>query len=124
MKKENFAKRVLVVDDEENMVRLLYYILVREGYEVSCARNGREGLKLFGESAWDVVVTDGTMPEMNGDEMASLMRDAQPNIPIVLVSGMIREFKSALFDAALEKPFLSIDLLAMIEGIIAPPLKA
>jgi CheY-like chemotaxis protein len=80
---------VLLVEDEASVRLLIRRILVRQGYAVLEAENGEEGLRVWTENRDGValVVTDTVMPLMGGREMARRIREAQPAVPIVLMSG-------------------------------------
>ena len=82
------AKKILLVEDEEIMVSLLQRKLTKEGYEVSIARDGEEGLKLMREIKPDLVLLDIVMPRMGGLEVMEEMQKDQElkNIPVIVVS--------------------------------------
>ena len=67
--------RILIIDDEENMRHMLSSVLGRLGYAVQSADNGRSGLDLLKKEAFDVVLCDIRMPEMDGMEF---LRQAAP----------------------------------------------
>jgi PAS domain S-box-containing protein len=81
--------RVLLVDDEEGLVAVGSEMLRRFGYTVASTTNGLEALELFrlSPSAYDVVVTDQTMPDIRGDELARKMLSIRPDVPIILCTG-------------------------------------
>lgn len=98
-------KRVLFIEDEEELVRDLPPILESKGFEVTATTDIREALRLFAESDFDVVLTDIAMPpasDMNskalaygretGIEVARRLREAKPQIPIVALT-VIRDPK-------------------------------
>ena len=108
-------KQVLLVDDEVSLLRMLERVLRRAGYGVQCAENGREGLQYFQQAFWDVVIIDRSMPEMNGEELARVIKTSSPNVPLIMITG----FRDAithplLFDFILAKPFHPADLLACL----------
>lgn len=81
-------KRILVVDDSPSARSFLVNVLQSEGYAVSAAENAREGLQLEEETAFDLILTDINMPEMNGFEFIEQTR-SKPNYestPILIVS--------------------------------------
>ena len=78
---------VLCIDDEPTGLVLRKMLLEGEGYKVLLASSGHEGLKILKSSQVEAVVLDYQMPQMNGDEVARLMRKQYPDIPIVLLSG-------------------------------------
>lgn len=111
-------KRILVVDDERQIIRMLRASLQSSGYEVLTAGNGAEGLQQFQSGRPDLIVTDLAMPEMNGLELTQAVRQADQT-PIIVLS--VRETDAmkvkALDEGAddyLTKPFSMPELLARI----------
>jgi CheY-like chemotaxis protein len=82
-----FSYRVLIVDDEENLRQLGKHILQSQGYEVHCAGDGFEGLTALKKSLPDVIISDLQMPNMNGFEFLSVVRQRFPAVPVVVISG-------------------------------------
>ena len=82
------AKKILLVEDEEIMIGLLQRKLTQEGYDVSVARDGEEGLKLIREIMPDIVLLDIIMPRMSGFEvMEKMQEDKELNkIPVIVIS--------------------------------------
>jgi PAS domain S-box-containing protein len=80
---------VLLVDDEASMVRVCQKILERKGYRVTGETSSMKALELFKEDpdAFDLVVTDMTMPEMTGDVLARHIMMIKPGIPVVMCTG-------------------------------------
>ncbi len=79
--------RILVIDDEESTREYLSMMLGREGYDVEASGNGKKALKLNAREGFDVVVTDIQMPGMTGIEILSAIRDSDPTVPVVIVTG-------------------------------------
>jgi CheY-like chemotaxis protein len=79
--------RVLVIDDDDQLRRLLRLMLEREGYEVWDAPNGKEGLKRVHEAPMDLVITDLIMPEKEGIETIRELLREFPNMKIIAMSG-------------------------------------
>ena len=79
-------KKILVVDDEEN-IRFVLDELLNSDYDVSLADNGREALALIGGTAFDLIITDLVMPEMNGIELVIAVKNKIPNQKIIAMSG-------------------------------------
>ena len=80
-------KRLLVIDDEEQFRLMMRRLLEKEGYEVSEAADGDEGLEACRISKPDVVITDIIMPEKEGIETILSMRKEFPDMKIIAVSG-------------------------------------
>jgi len=81
------ARRILVVDDEEDIRTILEHILLRQGFEVGFAANGQEALDRLKESAYDLMVLDVRMPVMDGFEvLEALDPDLKEAMPIVMLT--------------------------------------
>lgn len=82
------AKKILIVEDEEIILDLLQKKLTTEGYQVSVARDGEEGLKVMREIKPDLILLDIIMPKMGGFEvMEAMQKDVElKKIPVVVVS--------------------------------------
>ena len=120
------SKRLLVVDDEPNLLRAVAVCLRGEGYEVATARSGAEALRRLAESVPDLIVSDIRMPGMDGYQMARHIR-ASPRtglVPIVFLTAKdettdrIEGFRSGV-DAYLVKPFEPDELIAVITNIMS-----
>lgn len=113
-------KSVLIVDDEVAIRSMLERIFQGMGYVVGCAENGVEGLKVFTESTWSVVVVDRGMPEMNGEDMAKEIKASHPNVPLILITGLPHAVtRRDLYYTVLPKPFQPTRLLDLVEEAIA-----
>jgi signal transduction histidine kinase len=116
------ALNVLVVDDEPGIRELIAAFLRSDGHGVTTACNGREGLAEFRSHPFDIVVTDRAMPEMNGDQMAGLMKQAHPEVPVVLLTGFGAQIQATgvqppSVDVVLNKPVTLKTLLSTIENL-------
>ncbi len=80
-------QKILVVDDDPSLRELLTEFLERGGFEVRTAQDGRAGLNALGECRFDVILSDFRMPGMSGLEMAAIVRQTDPTIPIILITG-------------------------------------
>lgn len=80
---------VLLVDDNHDGLIARRSLLEEQGYRVQIANNGEEGLKLVQTDAFDVVVTDFKMPRMDGAELIKRIRQINPKIPVILLSGFV-----------------------------------
>ncbi|NIM02386.1 MAG: response regulator, partial [Acidobacteria bacterium] len=79
--------RILVIDDEQPIAQLIQDALAVEGHNVEVAVSASEGLKMASVSDYDMILTDLGMPDMSGWEVASHLRERDPDIPVVLVTG-------------------------------------
>jgi CheY-like chemotaxis protein len=80
---------ILCVDDELVGLRVRKLLLERAGYKVLTAMDGTSGLEIFRNEPVEAVVLDYSMPGMHGGEVANLMRQTKPEIPILLLSAYI-----------------------------------
>src|SRR6202158_3570507 len=78
-------KRILVVDDEPQITRVLRTTLTGSGYEVRTANDGHNGLRLAREGLADLVITDVSMPNMSGIELCRQLR-AESTLPVIVLS--------------------------------------
>ena len=83
MKKD---KRILVVDDEESVRKLLQAVLKKEGYKADAAENGEAALKLASINHYDLAVIDIRMPLMDGMELFHVMREKHPDITVIVIT--------------------------------------
>ena len=119
------AKRVLIVDDEANIVAALDYLLRRSGYEVSVAATGDEALRQVDAFAPDLVLLDVMMPQKSGYEVCRRIRE-RPEwaaVKIVMLSAKGREAEvskgiSLGADLYVTKPFSNAELVARIRGLL------
>jgi two-component system, OmpR family, KDP operon response regulator KdpE len=113
-------RKILVVDDERQITRMLRASLQSSGYEVLVANNGIEGLKRFEEDRPDLIISDLAMPEMNGLELTRAVRHlAQTPIIVLSVRDTDAMKVSALDEGAddyLTKPFSMPELLARVRA--------
>jgi len=80
---------VLLVDDNRDGLLVRRTLLEEQGFQVEMAQNGEEGLRLFESSHFDVVVTDYRMPQMSGTELIGHLRKRNPQVRVVLLSGLV-----------------------------------
>ncbi len=102
-------ERILVIDDEPSIGATLQAILEDEGYEVATVETAEDGLKLFREQAFDLILLDIWLPEMNGLEALRQFKEIEDNLQVIMISGhgtieaAVRATKMGAFDF-LEKP--------------------
>jgi len=118
-------RKILVADDDELIRMVLQRLFEREGYEVELFGDGRDALQGATEGQFSMVVTDGSMPVMNGFEFVRRLR-AHPNysaVPVLMLTSMgseadvVRAFELGADDYVL-KPFSSVELLARVRRLI------
>src|SRR5688572_1584986 len=78
---------ILIIDDEKAIRKTLTEILSYEGYKIEEAGDGDEGLKKFRDKNYDVVLCDIKMPKLDGLEFLDKARDANPDVPVIMISG-------------------------------------
>ena len=85
--KNGVVKRILIIDDEPSILLLLRTILERQEYEVVEALNGEEGMRLFHENRFDLVITDMVMPAKDGLKTIMELMEETPDLPVIAISG-------------------------------------
>jgi DNA-binding response OmpR family regulator len=119
-------KRVLIADDEENIVAALEFLLQRRGYETRVAKNGDEALSEIESFAPDLVLLDIMMPRKSGYDVCQRMRSRPEwrHIKIIMLSAKGRDVEvskgvSLGADLYITKPFSNTELVAKIDGLLA-----
>jgi DNA-binding response OmpR family regulator len=118
-------KKVLIADDEPNIVMSLEFLMQRAGYQVQVAGNGEEALRLATEQAPDLMLLDVMLPKMSGFEVCQKLREspACAGIKIIMLTAKGRDTEMAKglamgADAYITKPFSTKDLLAQVKQIL------
>ena len=119
------SKRVLVVDDEPNIVMSLEFLMRRAGFEVTVARNGQEALDRLAGVPPDLLLLDVMMPEFDGYEVCERIR-ARPDwdgTKIIMLTARGREVErerglSLGADAYVTKPFSTRDLVEQVKRML------
>jgi CheY-like chemotaxis protein len=117
--------KVLVIDDEPQVLRLIRQMLTRAGHTVIEAADGAQGLAAVRDTPPDIIVTDILMPNMEGIETIRELRREAPTLPILVISGdpgsdlYMQMAKLLGAQAALAKPFRQADLLRAVEALLA-----
>ncbi len=116
--------RVLVVDDEPLITKMLARFARMGGFEPTVAHDGLEAWKLFTDTPedWDLIITDIRMPHLDGVALARRVRASRGDLPVVFISGHgeapdVDAFSPATF---LPKPFKRSQLLEAMESTAAP----
>lgn len=118
------APKVLVVDDEDDIRRMLRRVLVERGYQVVEASRGTEALQAVREHSPDLILLDAMLPEIHGFDICRRIKGSQKygHIPIIMVSAVYRGWRFAEdlrqsygVHAFLEKPFKISDVIAAVE---------
>lgn len=116
------AKRVLVVDDDENIVELVKLYLVRDGYRVLTAYDGIEALRLAREGHPDLIVLDIMMPGINGLDVCRTLRD-ESDVPIIMLTARTTDDDKLAglnlgADDYVTKPFSPRELAARVRAVL------
>ena len=116
-------QKVLIVEDEKNIVDILRFNLRKEGYDTLEAFDGVTGLRLALEESPDLILLDLMLPEMNGFEVCKLLRDKGKNTPVLIITGREEEKDKILgldlgADDYITKPFSVRELMARVKAHI------
>jgi DNA-binding NtrC family response regulator len=111
-------KAILFVDDHEVLARLSCEILQMQGYRAEYAYNASDALAKFDREKFDMLVTDYRMEGMNGLELAKLIRQKSPDVPVIMVTGYAPVENCPDVNAWLEKQMLFPALLDKIKLLL------
>ena len=114
--------RILVAEDDPIVRKLCVTLLRGAGYDVAAVANGKEALTLLGDETFALIVSDATMPELDGVELVAEVRRRGDTIPILLMSGYSDgrvEANAPGATAHLAKPFTGSALVSAVENALA-----
>jgi DNA-binding response OmpR family regulator len=119
------AKKILIVDDEQNIVTSLEFLMKREGFQVAVANDGETALRMLAELLPDLVLLDVMMPKKSGFEVCQAIR-ANPGwkaTKVIMLTAKGRETEMAKglalgADAYMTKPFSTRDLIARVRKLL------
>ncbi|MCF3629054.1 response regulator [Thalassospiraceae bacterium LMO-SO8] len=118
------AKRVLLAEDEPNIVESLTFILERSGFDVATTTNGRQALEVAQSDTPDILILDVMLPELDGYEVLRRLRaDARTKtLPVLMVTakGQREDRETAMkcgADMFITKPFVNSELIAAVEKL-------
>ena len=122
------AKRILVVDDDENILSLERTILEQKGFDVTTAAGGVEALKVIGEEDFDLVLLDVMMPEIDGFTVCRRIKDEPRTreVPVIFLTAkgggeaLAEGFESGAI-MYINKPFTANKLLTIVNTMLEPP---
>lgn len=117
--------KILLVDDDELILKVINRILSKEGYEVKTAANGKEALEMIDREKFDLLITDLMMPYSNGFEVISRFKQ-HPNadgVPIIVISSVgtenaVREGLSIGADDYIRKPIMPDEMLIRVRRFL------
>lgn len=117
-------QKILIVEDNQLVVKIISYVLEKEGFDFIVARDGNEGAESLETEKPDLILMDLVLPYRSGLEITSLAKEKNPNIPVIVVSslGLIDEtihdaLKMGVF-AVVSKPFSPTDLMKKIKSAL------
>ena len=114
------SRRVLVVDDEKLIVKGIRFSLEQDGYDVDCAYDGEEALKLAKENAYDIILLDVMLPKYDGFEVCQQIREYS-DVPIIMLTAKGDDMDKILgldygADDYITKPFNILEVKATSKG--------
>jgi DNA-binding response OmpR family regulator len=120
------GKKILIADDEPNIVVSLEFLMKQRGYEVRVANNGEDALAAVGEFRPDLILLDVMMPRLSGYDLCQKVREnpAWAGIRIIMLSAKGRDVEvtkglAVGADAYVTKPFSTKELIAKVDAMLA-----
>jgi CheY-like chemotaxis protein len=118
--------KILAIDDQEIIRDLLVNMFGSAGHEVTTAERGEEGIAKFKIQRFDLVVTDLSMPDLSGWEVAREVKKLRPDMPVVLITGWGQnldeeKLKESGVDRIVAKPFRIEQLMKTVEELLSKP---
>ena len=113
------TKKILIIEDDQRIAQNIGKGLIEKGFEIEIAYDGLIGTKLFNNNSFDLIILDINLPSMNGYEVCKIIRQKDPNIPILMLTALgetedkIQGFGMGA-DDYIVKPFDFRELLARI----------
>jgi two-component system, OmpR family, alkaline phosphatase synthesis response regulator PhoP len=112
------GKKVLIIEDEEEIREILSFYLQGEGLEVIEAKTGEEGIEIAKKDHLDLVITDLSMPGMKGEKVIEILKKLPGGFKIVVSTGSIK-FDESIVDGALFKPFNKENIITILQKLFA-----
>ena len=117
------ARQILVVDDEPAVCDAIKMMLKFDGHEVQTANGSKEALSLLERDRFDLITVDYAMVEMKGDELAAIIKQRLPQLPILMITAYAEMLKASGnpltgVDGIISKPFMLEDLRQAIAGLL------
>jgi DNA-binding response OmpR family regulator len=121
------VKRVIYIEDEQEMIDLVRLILSRKGYEVKGANGGREGLEMVGDELPDLVLLDLMMPDMDGWDVYQQLKadETTRSIPVIVITAKAQSIDKVLglhiakVEDYISKPFSPQELIDSVDKVLA-----
>jgi len=120
-------KRIFLIDDEAPVVNALQKFLEKQGYDITIESSSIEALRILetDSDSYDLIITDLTMPEMNGVELARKVHDLNPDLPVMVMTGYganlpQEELTIGIISKVIAKPFKIANLTAAMQSLLDP----
>lgn len=115
-------RRILLVEDDHSISEMVDHYLTKEGFGIVHAFDGEEGIRLFQQGSYDLVLLDIMLPKLNGMDFLKIIRE-KSNIPVLMISAKDGDVDKALglgfgADDYIAKPFSMIELTARVKAAI------
>ena len=116
-------KKILIVDDEEDILTFLSYHFKKNGFSVTTAEDGVKGLLEFEKEEFDIIISDIRMPNMSGVEMCTEMKKRSKSIPFVFLTAVTDDYKILYAmmsgaDQIVDKPIKLDYLTSIVNGLL------
>lgn len=115
-------QKILVVDDDQDMVFIITEFLKKNGYEVFSASDGEQALELIKNNPPELIIADLTMPKMGGWHFTQKVREKYATVPIIVLSGLLEnDTEPETFEAAnayMGKPFDIFKLFEKVQSLL------
>jgi len=117
-------KKILIIEDDNLIIKILDFILKKEGYEIYIAKDGNEGIEKIAIVEPDLIITDIMMPYKSGLEITAYVKKNHPKIPVIIVSALGKEDQTVIegfklgVDDFIAKPFNPIELVLRVKRFI------
>ena len=116
-------KKILIVDDEEDILNFLSYHFKKIGFSVTTAEDGVKGLLEFDKEEFDIIISDIRMPNMGGVEMCTEMKKRSKSIPFLFLTAVTDDYKILYAmmsgaDQIVDKPIRLDYLTSIVNGLL------
>ena len=117
-------KKILIIEDDKLIIKILDFVLKKEGYETFISNDGNDGIEKIGSIQPDLVITDVMMPYKSGLEITAYSKKNFPETPVIIVSALGKEDQTVIegfklgVDDFIAKPFNPIELVLRVKRFI------
>ena len=117
-------KKILIIEDDNLIIKILEFILKKEGYHIEIAKDGNDGIDKIGTILPDLIITDVMMPYKSGLEITAFAKKNHPTIPVIIVSSLGKEDQTVIegfklgVDDFIAKPFNPIELVLRVRRFL------